>query len=168
MTKILILFRAATPQLKNYISQIPLQLVYAIILANNKLEKYAEDFWQSFFFLLILVLPPFTSLDEMSGAVVVICRNKSQMLKDKQIQNDLQTLMTVWSWLHVTLEKYIPIIWAFSYTWVNTNLTSFSLLFFFFNILLKISMYMVYKKNKEKDKNLKGRNSLLFNDSVKK
>lgn len=86
MTKILILFRAATPQLKNYISQIPLQLVYAIILANNKLEKYAEDFWQSFFFLLILVLPPFTSLNEMSGAVVVICRNKSQMLKDKQIQ----------------------------------------------------------------------------------
>lgn len=85
MTKILILFRTVTSQLKSYISQIPLQLVvYAIILANNKLEKHAEDFWESFFFLLILVLPPFISLDEMSGAVVVICKNKSQMLKDSQ------------------------------------------------------------------------------------
>lgn len=29
-------------------------------------------------------------------------------------------------------------------------------------------MYMVYEKNKEKDKDLKGRKSLLFNGSIKK
>lgn len=44
--KISVLFKAPTAQLKKikHISQIPLQLEYAIILANDELAKLTEDF----------------------------------------------------------------------------------------------------------------------------
>lgn len=101
VTKILILFRAANAQLKKHISQIPLQLVYAIILAPIINFKILRRISGKEICTSLLALPSMICL-ELWGLSVSTKAKCSRMVKQRY------RMMTAWSWASCYMRKVHP------------------------------------------------------------